>query len=79
MSGKEGTKKKGGAPVTMARARPSAMAVLPTPGSPSSTGLFLVRRPSTCTTRATSASRPITCTQADTAVCNLAHPTYLMT
>ena len=27
------------------------MAVLPTPGSPISTGLFLVRRESTCTTR----------------------------
>jgi hypothetical protein len=55
------TRRAARAPVTMARARPSAMAVLPTPGSPSSTGLFFVRRPSTCTTRATSASRPITC------------------
>ena len=36
------------------------MAVLPTPGSPISTGLFLVRRDSTCTTRRISASRPIT-------------------
>ena len=32
-------------------ARPSAMAVLPTPGSPMSTGLFLVRRDSTCIVR----------------------------
>jgi hypothetical protein len=29
-------------------AMPSTMAVLPTPGSPMSTGLFLVRRLSTC-------------------------------
>ena len=34
------------------------MAVLPTPGSPISTGLFLVRRDSTCITRSTSFSRP---------------------
>jgi len=36
------------------------MAVLPTPGSPISTGLFLVRRDSTCMTRSISFSRPIT-------------------
>ena len=36
------------------------MAVLPTPGSPISTGLFLVRRLSTCITRRISSSRPIT-------------------
>ena len=36
------------------------MAVLPTPGSPMSTGLFLVRRDSTCMTRSISLSRPIT-------------------
>jgi hypothetical protein len=35
-------------------ASPSAMAVLPTPGSPTSTGLFLVRRPKICTTRSIS-------------------------
>ena len=34
----------GTSPRTMRWARPSAMAVLPTPGSPMSTGLFLVRR-----------------------------------
>ena len=34
------------------------MAVLPTPGSPISTALFLVRRHSTCWTRSTSCSRP---------------------
>ena len=36
------------------------MAVLPTPASPSSTGLFLVRRDRICTTRSISLSRPIT-------------------
>ena len=36
------------------------MAVLPTPGSPISTGLFFVRRESTCITRRISSSRPIT-------------------
>ena len=34
----------GTSPRTMRWARPSTMAVLPTPGSPISTGLFLVRR-----------------------------------
>ena len=34
----------GTSPLTMRSASPSAMAVLPTPGSPISTGLFLVRR-----------------------------------
>ena len=37
----------GTSPRTMRWARPSTMAVLPTPGSPISTGLFLVRRDST--------------------------------
>ncbi len=36
------------------------MAVLPTPGSPMSTGLFFVRRESTCMTRSISCSRPMT-------------------
>ena len=47
-------------PATMRCARPSTTAVLPTPGSPMSTGLFLVRRVSTWLTRRISASRPIT-------------------
>ena len=50
----------GTSPSTMRRARPSTMAVLPTPGSPMSTGLFLVRRDRTWTTRRISSSRPIT-------------------
>mmetsp|Transcript_36014 Transcript_36014/g.90678 ORF Transcript_36014/g.90678 Transcript_36014/m.90678 type:complete len:217 (+) Transcript_36014:2115-2765(+) len=50
----------GTSPETMRCASPSTMAVLPTPGSPISTGLFLVRRESTLTTREISSSRPIT-------------------
>ena len=50
----------GTSPLTMRRARPSTMAVLPTPGSPMSTGLFFVRRESTCMTRRISSSRPMT-------------------
>src|SRR5690348_13635823 len=43
----------------MRSARPSASAVLPTPGSPISKGLFLRRRHSTWTMRSSSSSRPI--------------------
>ena len=50
----------GTSPSTMRRARPSTMAVLPTPGSPMRTGLFLVRRDSTWMTRRISSSRPMT-------------------
>src|SRR5450759_878592 len=45
---------------TIRWARPSTIAVLPTPGSPISTGLFFVRRLSTWITRRISSSRPIT-------------------
>ena len=41
----------GTSPFTILWARPSAMAVLPTPGSPMRTGLLLVRRERTCITR----------------------------
>ena len=47
-------------PLTIRCASPSTIAVLPTPGSPISTGLFFVRRCSTCTVRRISSSRPIT-------------------
>ena len=47
-------------PRTMRCARPSTIAVLPTPGSPISTGLFLVLRDRMRTTRRISSSRPIT-------------------
>ena len=50
----------GTSPLTMRRASPSTIAVLPTPGSPISTGLFLVRRASTWMVRRISSSRPIT-------------------
>ena len=50
----------GTSPATMRWARPSTIAVLPTPGSPISTGLFLVRRERTWITRRISSSRPIT-------------------
>src|SRR4051794_27230003 len=47
-------------PATMRWARPSTTAVFPTPGSPISTGLFLVRRVRTWLIRRISASRPMT-------------------
>ena len=47
-------------PFTIRCARPSTMAVLPTPGSPISTGLFFVRRCRTWIVRRISSSRPIT-------------------
>src|ERR1019366_4066954 len=50
----------GTSPETIRWARPSTIAVLPTPGSPISTGLFFVRRLSTWITRRISSSRPIT-------------------
>ena len=50
----------GTSPLMMRWARPSTIAVLPTPGSPISTGLFLVRRCSTWMVRRISSSRPIT-------------------
>jgi hypothetical protein len=50
----------GTSPRTMRWASPSTMAVLPTPGSPIRTGLFLVRRLRTWMTRRISSSRPMT-------------------
>ena len=50
----------GTSPRTMRCASPSTIAVLPTPGSPISTGLFLVLRDRMRITRRISASRPIT-------------------
>ena len=50
----------GTSPLTMRCARPSTIAVLPTPGSPISTGLFLVRRCRIWMVRRISSSRPIT-------------------
>ena len=50
----------GTSPATMRWARPSAMAVLPTPGSPMRAGLFFVLRPRIWMTRSISFSRPMT-------------------
>ena len=50
----------GTSPATIRWARPSTIAVFPTPGSPISTGLFFVRRESTWITRRISSSRPMT-------------------
>ena len=50
----------GTVPAATSWARPSTMAVLPTPGSPRMSGLFFWRRASTCITRSTSRSRPMT-------------------
>mmetsp|Transcript_23947 Transcript_23947/g.77068 ORF Transcript_23947/g.77068 Transcript_23947/m.77068 type:complete len:204 (+) Transcript_23947:2283-2894(+) len=53
-------KASGTSPSATRWARPSAMAVFPTPGSPTSTGLFFVRRLKICTVRRISSSRPMT-------------------
>ena len=50
----------GTSPATIRRAKPSTIAVLPTPGSPINTGLFLVRRDKISIVRRISSSRPIT-------------------
>ena len=50
----------GTSPAASRCARPSTTAVLPTPGSPISTGLFFVRRASTWIVRRISSSRPMT-------------------
>ena len=53
-------KKSGTAPLTMLNARPSAIAVLPTPGSPTRITLFLLRRPMANAMFSNSSIRPIT-------------------
>ena len=50
----------GTSPETIRCARPSTIAVLPTPGSPISTGLFLVRRERISTVCSISSARPTT-------------------
>ncbi len=49
----------GTSPRATRRASPSAMAVLPTPGSPTYSGLFLRRRASTWMVRSSSLARPM--------------------
>ena len=50
----------GTSPLTMRCANPSTIAVFPTPGSPTRTGLFFVRRLMIWIMRRTSSSRPTT-------------------
>ena len=50
----------GTSPLTIACAKPSTTAVLPTPASPTSTGLFLVRRAKISAVSWISLLRPIT-------------------
>ena len=52
-------RKIGQSPPAIRLASPSTIAVFPVPGSPMSTGLFLVRRQSTWITRSSSGPRPI--------------------
>eukprot|EP01033_Poteriospumella_lacustris_P001335 gene1334-gene1596 len=53
-------KDSGTSPLIIRCARPSTIAVLPTPGSPIKTGLFLRRRARTLMTRRISSSLPMT-------------------
>ena len=66
----------GTSPATTRWASPSTTAVLPTPGSPMRTGLFFVRRDSTCTTRRISASRPITGSSLPSSACRVRSTEY---
>ena len=50
----------GTSPFTIRMAKPSAMAVLPTPGSPTKMGLFLLLLDKICRVLLISSSRPIT-------------------
>ena len=54
------TKFSGTIPLAICCAKPSTIAVFPTPASPISTGLFLVLRQRTCVTRRISSSLPTT-------------------
>mmetsp|Transcript_33861 Transcript_33861/g.107501 ORF Transcript_33861/g.107501 Transcript_33861/m.107501 type:complete len:420 (-) Transcript_33861:46-1305(-) len=67
----------GTSPATMRCASPSTTAVLPTPGSPMSTGLFLERRDKICTARRISSSRPITGSSFPSRACWVRSTAYL--
>mmetsp|Transcript_6402 Transcript_6402/g.18531 ORF Transcript_6402/g.18531 Transcript_6402/m.18531 type:complete len:447 (-) Transcript_6402:33-1373(-) len=56
-------------PSAMRNARPSASAVLPTPGSPTRQGLFLRRRTRVCIMRSISSSRPYTGSSSPSRAC----------
>ena len=70
-------KPSGTSPFTIRCAKPSAIAVLPTPGSPINTGLFLVRRCNTWITRRISSSRPITGSSLPTSARSVRSKVYL--
>ena len=61
----------GTSPAAMRCAMPSTRAVLPTPGSPTSTGLFFVRRESTWMARRISSSLPMTGSSAPRRACSV--------
>ncbi|KAG1534996.1 hypothetical protein G6F50_015420 [Rhizopus delemar] len=61
----------GTSPRVMRHARPSAMAVLPTPASPTSSGLFLRRRHSTWMVRSISSARPTSGSMRPARACSL--------
>ena len=58
-------------------ASPSAIAVLPTPESPTKTTLFFLRRAIVCTSFSSSSSRPITGSITPSAACSLRLSQYL--
>mmetsp|Transcript_47391 Transcript_47391/g.90491 ORF Transcript_47391/g.90491 Transcript_47391/m.90491 type:complete len:415 (+) Transcript_47391:1365-2609(+) len=59
----------GTSPAVIICARPSAIAVLPTPGSPMRMGLFFVRRPRIWVTRSISLERPTTGSRRPSSAC----------
>ena len=63
---------------TIRCARPSTIAVLPTPGSPSKTGLFLVRRLRIVTRRSVSRARPTTVSSSPSAALAVRSMLYLL-
>ena len=67
----------GTSPEIIRCASPSAIAVLPTPGSPISTGLFFVRRARICITRRISSCRPITGSSFDLRASSVRSRAYL--
>ena len=68
----------GTCPFTILMAMPSLMAVLPTPGSPTNIGLFLVLRERICRTLLISSSRPMTGSSFPLAAASLRSTAYLL-
>ena len=67
----------GTSPLIIRCAKPSTIAVLPTPGSPIITGLFLVRLCNTCIARRISSSRPMTGSNLPCSACSVRFTVYL--